>query len=827
MSADTLAPEPGEARLMSLLAQMTLAEKAALMAGQDFWTLPAIPRLGIPSLRMSDGPTGLRSVNSEPATVFPVATALAATWSPALVERVGAAIAREAIAHGVDVLLAPGVNIQRTPLGGRNFEYYSEDPHLSARIGIAYVNGVQGEGVGASVKHFAANNQEHERLRTNVNVTMRALREIYLASFEPIIREARPWTVMSAYNRIHGTYASENDWLLNRVLKTEWEFDGAVVSDWGATHSTAPSANHGLDIEMPGPPRYYGPALMAAVEAGAVSEATVDAHVLRILRLIARCGLLDGNPKTARAELRSERHRLLAREAAAEAMVLLRNEGGLLPLAGVGTLALIGGLADYPAIQGGGSSQVTPDRIVTPREAIEAAFSPATRIIFARGIDPEPRAPVIDARLLRPPEGADVPGLEATYFDAAGYTGEIRLRQIEQHFARLGFGAAAQTPDDASFSVEWRGTLRPRYSGRHVFELTHSSPDAELIVDGRALVSDATPRETEMLFMMLRLNRRRGEIDLDRGRSYDILIRYSQPRKSSVAGFNIFNVCLREPAPDVLEAIEAARSADAAVVFVGAGTTSETEGADRVSMRLPDDQNALVEAVLAVNPNTVVVVNTGAPVEMPWADKVPAIIQMWLPGQEGALALADILEGAVNPSGKLPVTFPRRYEDNPTALYYPGGLQSDYGEGLFVGYRYYDRAGVEPLFPFGHGLSYTTFEIFALEGPRAIVAGETAHVSVMVANTGPRAGAETVQVYVQDCASAESKPLRQLRAFGKVLLGPGERRKLSFDLGPRAFSWFDPDRDDWAIVPGRYRIHAGTSSRNLAAVCDLDILPSA
>ena len=628
---------------------------------------------------------------------------------------------------------------------------------------------------------------------------------------------------MSAYNRVNGVYASEHSQLLNEILKHEWGFEGVVVSDWGAAKSTVGSAINGLDLEMPGPARFYGEALLRACEAGEVLEAVIDDHVLRVLRLIARCGVLDGNPKQARAELSTPGHLALSRQAAAEAMVLLKNEAGLLPLNAQRSLAVIGAIADYPAIQGGGSSQVTPGRIVTPLDGLRDALGSTVRIVHERGIDHEPRPPIIDARLLKPAAGANSPGLKATYYDQPGYTGQIVQEGVETHFAKLGFGAAAQTEDDLSFSVEWTGFLTPRHSGLHQFEITHSSPDAELIIDGAALISEETPRETEMLFMILPLNRREAAVTFEAGRSYKVCLRYSQPAAKAIRAFNIFNVSLREPAPDRSQAIDAAAQADCAVVFVGAGTTAETEGLDRASMRLSDAQNALVEDVIAANRKTVVVVNTGAPVEMPWADRAAAILQMWLPGQEGGHALADILTGAVCPSGKLPVTFPARYEDNPTALHYPGGLQSDYGEGIFVGYRYYDKTGTAPLFPFGYGLSYTSFALSGAAGPASIKTGEPAEIQVRIANTGKRAGAEAVQVYVEDRATTESMPPRQLRAFQKVYLEPGEERTLSFTLLPRDFAWFDPDTNDWRVTPGAYRIHLGTSSRDLPLDVDMEI----
>jgi beta-glucosidase len=808
-------------RIAQLLAALTLDEKVSLLSGRDFWSMPAVERLGIPSLRMSDGPTGLRSSNSEPATVFPVGTALAASFNPALVSEVAAAIGREAIAHGVDVLLAPGINIQRTPLGGRNFEYYSEDPVLAGTMGTAYVNGVQSVGVGTSVKHFAANNQEHRRMDGSSDVGERVLREVYLSAFEQVVREAAPWTVMSAYNRINGVFCSQNDWLLKDVLKGEWGFDGVVVSDWGAAKDTVGCAVGGLDLEMPGPARVYGAALKQAVEAGAVSMAVIDDHALRVLRLIERCGLLDGNPKSARAKSHGPAHRDLARRAAAEAMVLLKNDDDILPLTDARSVAVIGALADFPAIQGGGSSQVTPERIVTPLDGLTQRVDNAATINFGRGIDAEPRTPTLNPRLLA--TGAGEMGLAARYHASPDFTGAPVLKRTEWWFSKLGFGEQAQSDGDLAFSAEWTGVLRPRFTGEHHFEILHSNPEVWLEVDGVVLVSDQTARETEMLFMILPLNRRHASIMLEAGRDYPIRIRYAQPSAGSIRAFNIFEVKLREPAPEAEAAINAARKAEVALVFVGPGTTAETEGMDRASMRLPDEQNALVEAVAAANPNTIVCVNAGGPVEMPWADRVKAIVQCWLPGQEGGHAIADVLTGAVNPSGKLPVTFPRRYEDNPSFLHYPGGAHVHYGEGLFVGYRHYDALGIEPLFPFGHGLSYTSFAISDVEAPAKVGAGEAVTLTCTLANTGDQAGAEVVQLYLEHFAPPETMPLRQLKAFAKHHLAPGEQARIALTVPGRAFAWYDIDAGQWTVTPGRYRIHIGTSSRHLSLAHDIEI----
>tara|TARA_R110000787_G_scaffold117209_5_gene227899 strand:- start:9504 stop:11972 length:2469 start_codon:yes stop_codon:yes gene_type:complete len=811
-------------KIETLLKELTLEEKVSLLSGEDFWTLPAIPRLGIPKLVVADGPTGFRSPNSEPATVFPVGVALAACWDPGLAKATGRAIGLETIAHKVDVLLAPAVNIQRTPVGGRNFETYSEDPLLASEVAIGYVEGVQSVGVGTSLKHFAANNQEHERMRASSNVGVRAMREIYLSAFESVVRQAKPWTVMGAYNKVNGTFACEHDELLNGILKDEWGFDGVVVSDWGATHSTEDAANHGLDLEMPGPPRHFGSKLVEAVDAGRVSQETLDDHVRRVLRLIERCGLLDGNPKSRAIMPSLDEQRKLARQVATEGIVLLRNEGSVLPLpAQTKSLAVIGALAQVPAIQGGGSSYVTPERVVTPLDGLFEAFGSHAEICFERGIDHEPKPPVIDGRLLSPTLDGSEHGLRAHYFDGADLSGELVLEETDWRLCKLGFGAAAQTSGMA-FSVEWDGWFTPRYSGEHYFEITHSSPDVELEIDSKLLVGRDTPRERIMLYMIIPLNKRFGSVHLEAGIAYPIRIRYNQPSEEAIRSFNRFSVNMREPEPDREAAVGAAQRASAAVIFVGPGTTAESEGHDRHDMALSADQNQLVEDVAAANARTIVIVNSGSPVEMPWADKVAAIVQVWLPGQEGGGALADILSGKVSPGGKLPMTLPVRYEDNPSFVHYPGGLDTDYGEGIFVGYRYYDKKKIKPLFPFGHGLSYSQFTLSALSAPSRLQGGEPCTVKVKVTNSGKVRASETVQVYVEDRATQEAMPVRQLRGFKKIFLAPGDSATLDISLPGRAFSWFNPANQAWETTPGNYVLHVGVSSRDLRLSTELEII---
>ncbi|MCI4643857.1 MAG: glycoside hydrolase family 3 C-terminal domain-containing protein, partial [Hyphomonadaceae bacterium] len=625
---------------------------------------------------------------------------------------------------------------------------------------------------------------------------------------------------MSAYNRVNGTYASEHRQLLTGILRDEWGYEGVVVSDWGAAKSTIASVQAGLDLEMPGPGRHYGKALMDAVEAGAVSEGEIDTHVARILRLILRAGLMDDNPKASRGALNTPEHHELARRTASEAMVLLKNRNGALPLKPSQRIAVIGAPAHRPTIQGGGSSQVSPFRMISPLDAMREAWT-GWDIRYAQGVDHEVSPPIIDSRLLRDETGGE--GLTARYFSEGDFSGEPILVERDWRFFKLGFGRAAQSPESLDFAVEWRGTFTPDRSGVHAFSLAHTCPHVELVLDDDIVIATETPAEREKLFMFLELDVRKARRDLEAGRTYRIRLRYSQPADGAILGFNVFAVSLRPPAPSFEEAISLAADSDVAMVFAGAGSTAETEGQDRASMALDADQSRLIESVAEVSPKTVVVLNTGAPVEMDWADSVDAILQTWLPGQEGGYAIADLLSGAISPSGKLPVTFPKAYRDNPTWLYYPGGTQADYGEGLFVGYRYYDAAQIEPLFPFGHGLTYSSFTLEGLQLPDMIHCGAPLPISLRLTNTGRCHAQETVQIYIEDLATQETRPLRQLRAFRKVALDPNAEASVQFELDPRALCWFDTDKNDWAATPGRYLVHAGFSSRDIRATAPFDL----
>ncbi|MFJ5760879.1 glycoside hydrolase family 3 C-terminal domain-containing protein [Neobacillus sp. NPDC093182] len=657
--------------IKQIISQMTLEEKASLCSGLDFWHLKGIERLGIPSIMVTDGPHGLRKqaqgadhlgiYNSVPSTCFPSAAGMASSWNRDLIQKVGVALGEECQTEDVAVLLGPGVNIKRSPLCGRNFEYFSEDPYLASEMAANHVKGVQSQGVGTSLKHFAANNQEHRRMSTDAVVDERTLREIYLASFEGVVKQSQPWTVMCAYNKVNGEYASENEYLLNDILKDEWGFEGFVVSDWGAVNERADGLSAGLELEMPSSNGSGDQKIVNAVRNGKLSEEKLDKAVERLLRVI----FMSVDHKTENAVYNKDEHHQLAREMARESMVLLKNEDNVLPLKKQGTIAVIGEFAKKPRYQGGGSSHVKPTKLENIVEEIEKSAGKQSNVLYAQG---------------------------------------YRLD-----------------------SDEIDGTL-------------------------------------------------------------------------------------------IAEAKEVAAQADTVVLFVGLPDRYESEGYDREHLRMPANHRQLVEAAAEVNRNIVVVLSNGSPIEMPWLGNVKGVLEAYLGGQALGGAIADLLFGDANPSGKLAETFPRQLSDNPSFLNFPGeGDKVEYKEGIFVGYRYYDTKKVEPMFPFGYGLSYTTFEYSNLSiSQKEIQDTDTVKVSVNVKNTGDRAGKEIVQLYVKDVESTVNRPEKELKGFEKVDLQPGEEKTVTFTLNKRAFAYYNVDLKDWHVETGEFEILVGKSSQEIA-----------
>lgn len=800
------------------VSSLTLDEKCLFLAGADLWHLPAIERLGIPALKVSDGPSGVRGERwtGSPSALFPCGSALGATWDPALLERVGAALGSEARDRGVHVLLAPTVNLQRTPIGGRNFECYSEDPHLSARLGVAFITGVQGTGVAACVKHYVANDTEYDRMTISSEPDERTLRELCLVPFEAAVTEAGVWSVMAAYNRVYGTYCSEHTMLLDGVLRGEWAFDGLVISDWYGTHSTVPAALAGLDVEMPGPPQWFGPALAAAVRAGDVPEAVVDEKIWKVLALAERTGLFDREPNDEQSIDRPE-HRTLAREAAVGSIVLLKNDRALLPLSSdnshtLRTLAVIGPNADIPSLQGGGSAAVTTHAVLTPLEAIRERVGSAVEVEYERGcVNHRATPPLLGRRLAEH-------ALAVEYFAGPDFSdGTVFEETIDRAwFVWLGPWNAAVP---AVFSARVSGTFVAEETGAWSLSLT-SAGRSRLFVDGTVVVDnwEPTPGGSDSFFG-LGSTEVKADVWFDAGNEHAIVVEYANDALPSLGGLAIG---CEPPRPDDLfeRAVALAARSDAVVVVVGTSAEWESEGRDRKRMALPGRQDELIASIVAVNERTVVVVNAGSPVAMEWADGVSAIAQLWFPGEEGGPALAAVLFGDADPGGRLPLTIPRAIEDTPAFTSYPGERGAVvYGESVFGGYRWYDTRHIEPRFPFGHGLSYSSFELGPLEVDRPEIGPDgTVEVRVTVTNTGARSGTEVVQCYVHDCEASVARPEQELRAFAKVALAPGQSASVVGVLDRRAFAFWDPATHDWLVESGEFEIRVGVSSRDIRAV---------
>lgn len=801
-----------EKKIETLIEQMAVEEKIAMLSGADMWHTVAIERLGIPAIRVTDGPSGARGAQSRQgptSACFPAGVALAATWNTELVGRVGAALAEETRAKGAHILLAPTVNMHRSPLAGRNFECYSEDPYLAGRMAIAYINGLQSGGVGACIKHFVCNDSEFERKTISSQIPERALREIYLRPFQMAIRQAKPWTVMSAYNKVNGRWCSENPYLLLDILKGEWEFDGAVISDWFGTY-TPRAAQGGLDLEMPGPARWMGEHVRIALEAGDLSLAELDDKMRRLLRTIKRAGAFEQPDLAPERSMDKPEHRRLIREAGGEAIVLLKNADGILPLdpTQIRSIAVIGENARWAQIQGGGSVHVRPHYVVSPLDGIRNKAGEAVEIGYEIGCNIGRQLPLIKADWLAAGDGGQK-GLCVEYFASPDLSGDPVHAETVEHLDLAWFGKEVPGVDDSRFSARLTGYLTVPESGRYRLGLM-SVGLGRLYVDGRQVLDNWTsmppwggPEKTV-------------EMELTGGRAIPLQIEY---RWEGGADWRVLRLGCRPPAlvASMKDAVALAASSDVAIVVVGQTDEWEREGEDRADMELPDEQATLIERVAAANPNTIVVVNTGSPITMNWLDRVAAVVQVWYLGQEMGNAIADVLFGDVNPSGRLPTTFPRRLQDNPAYLNYPGeNGEVLYGEGLFVGYRYYDAKGIEPLFPFGHGLSFTSFAYSNLRLDAAEYApGDEIHVSLDVGNTGSRAGKETVQLYIHDVESRLRRPEKELKAFTKVALEAGETKKVSLVLDREALSFYDPFQKRWVAEPGEFELLVGSSCQDI------------
>ncbi len=806
-----------------ILDRMTLEEQVSLLSGADFWTTVPVERLGVPKIKVTDGPNGARGAGSLVAGVdaacFPVAIALGATWNPALVERMGVALAGQAKSKGASVLLAPTVNIHRSGLNGRNFECYSEDPVLTAELAVAYIQGVQSRGIAATIKHFAGNESEIERQTMSSDIGERALREIYLLPFEQAVKKAGVMAVMSSYNRLNGTYTSEHPWLLTKVLREEWGFDGIVMSDWFGSHSTAATVNAGLDLEMPGPTRDRGEKLVAAVRNGEVEPATVRAAARRILALLERVGAFEKAPDLSEHALDLPEDRTLIRQLGAEGAVLLKNDG-ILPLkkGGLGHLAVIGPNAAEARVMGGGSAQIAAHYRISPLEGIRQALSNANSIHYAAGCR--------NNRLINVFSGE----MRVEYFKGRDLAGTATVTETANKGEFFWFDLPSSQLDPNDFSARMTAFYVPAESDEHVFGMTNAGL-AKLFVDGKLVVNgyDGWARG-DNYFGTANVEQRQG-IHLEAGQRYQVVVEYCSSATSE-EGINLTAVRFGVEKPlgedAMLDAIEKAENADVVLLFVGRDGEWDTEGLDLPDMRLPGRQEELIERVTAVNANVVVVLQTGGPVEMPWLGKVRAVLQMWYPGQELGHAVADVLFGDVEPGGRLPQTFPKRLSDNSAMIgdphVYPGkDGHVRYDEGVFVGYRHYDTRGIEPLFPFGFGLGYTRFSWGEAKASAEQMGVEGITVAIDITNSGERAGSELVQLYVRSPASTVARPEKELRAFAKLRLAPGETGTAFLVVRHRDLSYFDEPTKRFRAAAGRYELLLAANASDIRSRVAIDL----
>ncbi|KAI1451722.1 beta-glucosidase [Annulohypoxylon moriforme] len=809
------------------LSKLTLDEKIELISGADFWHTKAIPRLGIPSLRMSDGPNGVRGsrlFNGVPAACTPCGTGLAATWDVDAIENIGQMMGTEAIAKGASLLLGPTVNIQRSPLGGRGFESFSEDPVLSGKMAASIVKGIQSTGVVSVIKHFVGNDQEEERQRSDSVIPERALREVYLLPFQIAEKEAKPKGYMTAYNRVNGIHVSENPRILQGILRDEWGFDGVVISDWYGTYSVAEPINAGLDIDMPGPTRWRAGLAKLSVNSGKVSKHALDQRVRAILKTVDRVAplKLEENMTEGTVDTPETAKKLL--DVASSSIVLLKNDRNILPLDKAKTTAIIGPNAKFAAYSGGGSASLRPYYVVTPFEGVQKHIQ---SLKYALGATAYKKLPMITS-ITKAPDGS--PGMEMRiYAEPHSVNNRIPVEKFNIDNSSC-FLNDYKHPDIPSnlFYVEVEGTITPETDAEYLFSLTVNG-SGRLYVDGEEVVDNETTQRPGDSFFGSGTAEEIGSKHLARGRKYNVLVQFGTAPTSKIAkggatqmgvgGLQIGGCAKTDPATLLDEAVAVAKSVDQVILCVGLNSEWESEGWDRANMDLPPRTDELVEAIAAANPNVVVVNQSGTPVTMPWVDKVPAIVHAWYGGNETGNAIANVLFGETNPSGKLPLSWPVRLEDNPAFINTRiDGGKVLYGEGVHVGYRWYEKTKRDPLFSFGYGLSYSEFKLENLviqNTPEDQSDAATVTVSVDVTNIGSRDGSEVVQVYVAHQTTTVQRPLKELKGFSKVHFSKGETKSVKIQLDKKyACSFWDESADSWVLEQGTYLVLVGNSSQN-------------
>ena len=802
-----------------IIKTLTLDEKVSLLSGFNSWYTNKIEKKNIPSIKMSDGPNGVRgdSNSGKSSACFPCAISIGSTWDLSLIKDIGVALGEEAQAKDVDVLLGPTINIHRHPLGGRHFESFSEDPFLTGKIATNYVQGVQSKNVAACLKHFVGNDTEYERHSISSNIDAQTLREIYLLPFEMGIKEGNAKVVMSAYNKLNNIFCSSHQELLIKILKEEWGFDGYVVSDWGAALETIENANGGLDLEMPGPSNVWGKALIHAVEASEVSEKLIDDKVKRILTVAEFSNRFQKSEIRAEQAIDQPKHRLLLRKAAADGMVLLKNEGSLPLKKNIKKLAVIGPNALEAQIIGGGSASLRPHYQIHPLEAVQERLGHETEILYSKGCHTHKYLPKINEELMEEKDGFLV-----EYFDGNQFDKNLILEERltgSKFWVFEGFAKDVISKEERpDISVRFSCTYKPDISGLHEFEI-FGIGKCRLLIDGNELIDNWTSMDPGEAFFTFGSASKKGVINLQKGEAYKIEVQY----KFEGSFPAVYIGCQAPDEVDIFqEALETASHADDVILIVGTNSDWETEGNDRADFNLPANQNKLIEAILEANQNTVVVINTGSPIHMPWEKKAKAIIQTWFAGQEFGNALVDVLSGEVNPSGKLPTTFPVKIEDTPAYKNYPGkDLQMNYDEKLLVGHRWYEANSRKPLFCFGHGLSFTSFNYQNLE----VTTGSDFVVTCKfeIQNTGDISGLEIAQCYVSFASPLPGEPYKTLQGFIKEEIGANELKKVEIKLGPRNFSYWSVETNTWQIREGSYQILIGSSSENILLQTNINL----
>lgn len=792
-------PDSTGLRIENLLKQMTLEEKIDLIGGTGFETKP-IQRLGIPSLNMCDGPVGVRWGQ---ATAFPSGISMAATWNPYLIFELGSALAEEVKAKGRNVILGPCVNIARLPMGGRNFESFGEDPYLTSRIAVDYIKGVQKENVVATIKHFAVNNQEHERMFTDVQVDERALNEIYFPAFKAAVEEASVLAFMSAYNKLNGHYCSENEYLLKKKLKDEWEFKGLVMSDWGAVHSSIPTFNNGLDLEMPEGKYLNRDSLLNKLKSGELNQEILDDKIRRIFSVMFSIGLFDDYNYDS-TKLNTAEHKQIALEVAKEGIVLLKNEDNILPLIPekLKSIAVIGPTSNVAITGGGGSSMVSPFYAISPLEALQQKIGNKVKINFAQGITINGLIRPIKPEFLFTNIDGNTNGLIGEYFTNQNLEGKPEKVTIDKQINfRWEWESSFEGFPKDNFSVRWSGYIKVDKTNTYTIDVS-SDDGVRLYLDDKLVIDDWNDH-AEMTNSYT--------TKLESGKFYRIKLEYYEN-----GGASICRLGLREEDSGLFEnAISAAKNSDVALVFVGTNYTYESEGFDRQDLILPQNQDELIKKIAEANPNTIVILTTGSPVLMnEWLDKVPAVLESWFAGEQIGNAIAEIILGNTNPSGKLPVTFPLLWEDcSAFDTYKKEEGISVYSDGIFVGYRHFEKNNIKPLFPFGFGLSYTQFEYSDIKLTKDILtSNDSLIVSFKIKNVGNKKGKEVAQLYVSDPVCSVERPVKELKRFIKVELNPGEEKEISFTIFPKDLMFYD---NDWEIENGEFILMIGSSSLDI------------